>query len=245
MISNKKISGIYMILNIVNGKFYIGSSVNVNKRLLHHKNALDSNRHCNSYLQKSYNKYSLDSFLFSILETCEEKELIQKEQIWLDFHKTYNREYGYNICKFAGTSKGRVLTKEHRQNISKAHLNRFKNMSIEDRLNYTKIVGKRLKGISKLNEEQKIAFVKRMQSSKKWYENPEMLEKRKKLLRDIKSKPVLQFTKEGHFLKEFKNVEQAVISLGKPAKFSYCIGRVCRQAPKCKTYLGFKWKYKK
>lgn len=242
MINNKKISGIYMILNKITGKFYIGSSINVNIRLKHHENALKNNRHCNDYLQKVYNKYTPDDFLFTLLQECEQDQLIQKEQIWINFHHSYNQEYGYNICKVAGTCKGRILTNEHKKNISKTHLNRFKNMSIEEKTNYTK----RLKGIKKsFTLEQKIAFVERMKKSKKWYENPEMLEKRKKLFKDIKSKPVLQFTKEKHFLNEFKNVEQAVISLGKPAKFSYCIGRVCRQVPKCKTYLGFKWEYKK
>ena len=118
-------------------------------------------------------------------------------------------------------------------------------MSIEDRLNYTKVISERLKGIKKqFTDEQKLAFVKRMKNSKKWYENPEMLAARKKLYKEIKSKPVLQFTKEGIFLNEFKSVEEAVIFLGKPAKFSYCVGRVCRKTPKYKTYLGFKWEYK-
>jgi len=234
-----------MILNVVNGKFYIGSSVNVNSRMSGHKHLLNKGNHHSKYLQRAWNKHKEESFIFELIEKCDSEECLKREQVWLDFHKTYNQEYGYNICKFAGTSKGRILTKEHKQNISKSHLNRYKNMSPLELKIENNNRSERAKGIPRLNEEQKIAFVARMKNSKKWYEDSKMLETRKKLLKDIKSKTVLQFTKEGDFLNEFKNVEQAVIFLGKPAKFSYCIGRVCRQAPKCKTYLGFRWEYKK
>lgn len=50
-------TGIYVITNISNGKKYIGQSVDVEDRIAHHKSSLKHNRHENSYLQNSWNKY--------------------------------------------------------------------------------------------------------------------------------------------------------------------------------------------
>lgn len=52
-----KISGIYKILNIKNGKFYIGSSNNIKVRWSQHKTLLKNNKHENKYLQNAWNKY--------------------------------------------------------------------------------------------------------------------------------------------------------------------------------------------
>ena len=50
-------SGIYKILNKINGKFYIGSAVNFKRRFARHKRLLNINCHPNEYLQNAWNKY--------------------------------------------------------------------------------------------------------------------------------------------------------------------------------------------
>ena len=50
-------SGIYQILNTVNGKFYIGSAVDFTLRWAQHKWEFKNNRHSNTHLQRAYNKY--------------------------------------------------------------------------------------------------------------------------------------------------------------------------------------------
>lgn len=50
-------SGIYQIYNPINNKRYIGSSINVERRLKEHLRNLEKNRHCNDHLQSAYNKY--------------------------------------------------------------------------------------------------------------------------------------------------------------------------------------------
>ena len=47
-------SGIYIIRNTVNGKIYIGSAVNLEKRLYEHFWALRKNKHINKYLSLIY-----------------------------------------------------------------------------------------------------------------------------------------------------------------------------------------------
>ena len=56
-IKKDKICCIYKIINIKNGKFYLGSSNNFKQRVKRHKRDLKFNRHHNIYLQRIYNKY--------------------------------------------------------------------------------------------------------------------------------------------------------------------------------------------
>lgn len=77
-------AGVYQILNLKNGNFYIGSSVNVYNRFHTHKTKLNQNIHINKYLQNAYNKYGKNEFLFRVLEYCNKDEVIKKEQHYLN-----------------------------------------------------------------------------------------------------------------------------------------------------------------
>ena len=107
-------SGIYQILNTVNGKSYIGSAVNFRTRFRHHRNALRRGTHCNPHLQHAHNKYGPDAFEFLPIERCEAvKEVLEeKEQFWIDQMDVCNPEKGYNICPVAGTCQGRKCSPE-------------------------------------------------------------------------------------------------------------------------------------
>ena len=55
--SNTNNSGIYLIINLQNNKFYVGSAVNVRKRKNKHLQQLRKNKHDNQYLLKEFCKY--------------------------------------------------------------------------------------------------------------------------------------------------------------------------------------------
>lgn len=78
--------GVYRIVHIGSGTIYIGSSKYVGKRLLGHRRDLDRGRHCNAYLQRTWNKYGADSFLFEPLIKCGLEERRQREAEMLDEH---------------------------------------------------------------------------------------------------------------------------------------------------------------
>ena len=56
-------SGIYLIVNLVNGKRYIGSSVDIYNRLHDHLSNLKHNRAHNAHLQAAWNKYGDKAFI--------------------------------------------------------------------------------------------------------------------------------------------------------------------------------------
>lgn len=88
--------GIYKIENIVNDKVYIGQSVSIESRWYQHINALENNSHANKHLQNSWNKYGSESFVFVVLEECEENKLTEREQYWIDYYGGMNNSKNYN-----------------------------------------------------------------------------------------------------------------------------------------------------
>lgn len=58
----EKISGVYQIVNELNGHRYIGSSKNIQHRILTHRSSLRRNNHHSIYLQNAFNKYGDDNY---------------------------------------------------------------------------------------------------------------------------------------------------------------------------------------
>lgn len=90
--------GIYMILNKVTNKIYIGQSIDIQARFKAHKNDLRKNKHCNKHLQSAWNKDGEKSFEFIILCECEENKLNELEQYYILSLDATNQEIGYNLA---------------------------------------------------------------------------------------------------------------------------------------------------
>lgn len=99
---NKGKSGIYMFTNKINGKRYVGSSLDLSKRFKNYLNLsylLYKKESMN--IKKSLVAYGFINFKLEILEYCEPSVLVEREQYYLD---TLNPEY--NILKIAGSTAG-------------------------------------------------------------------------------------------------------------------------------------------
>lgn len=91
---------IYKIRNVVNGNYYIGSTVDSRKRFWAHRKDLRLGQHVCVHLQRAWNKYGEDCFKFEIVEQLDSKEaLFPAEQRWLDEH--FGKEYCYNVAAHA------------------------------------------------------------------------------------------------------------------------------------------------
>ena len=125
-----KIAGIYSLTNKTTNKKYIGQTVYLNGRKGDHLLNLRRNQHDNDYLQKAFNKYGEDEFIFEVLEVIEKLEsgandkdrLTEREQYWMDYYNCYDRECGYNINPSAEVNymSGKTHTEEARKKISEA-----------------------------------------------------------------------------------------------------------------------------
>lgn len=93
--AKEKICGIYCIENLINGKRYIGQSVNIYDRWKQHRSELRRDRHANYLLQEDWNKYGEDIFKFYVIVECEIPELDKYEIDYIG--KFQSCRYGYNI----------------------------------------------------------------------------------------------------------------------------------------------------
>ena len=96
---------IYKITNTINNKHYIGKTERDPEiRWKEHR------RHAKTLdlpLYRAFNKYGINSFIFSIVEECPNNELDEKEIYWIDFYNSYSK--GYN-CTAGG--EGGIKTYE-------------------------------------------------------------------------------------------------------------------------------------
>lgn len=115
-----KIIGIYCIRNLINNKVYIGQSLNIKQRIRQHKSQLNLNKHTNSYLQRSCNKYGLSNFEFIIVKECTIDEIDKFEKYYIDKYDSINKLYGYNLE--SGGNLNKIISDEAKNNLSKSHL---------------------------------------------------------------------------------------------------------------------------
>lgn len=89
--------GVYQIRNIGNNDLYVGSTtISFKSRWSGHRRLLRSNKHHSIHLQRAWNKYGEESFVFEVLTTCPQEYCPKLEQWFLD-----SLEPRYNIKKKA------------------------------------------------------------------------------------------------------------------------------------------------
>lgn len=162
----KNKSGIYQVINLLNDKTYVGSSKDIRSRLYvyYNKNRLISS---NMIIYKGLLKYGYANFDFKIIEYCNVKNLIIREQYYIDTLKPE-----YNLLKLAGSSLGYKHTEE---TISKF---KTRQVSYNTRLN-----------LSNAAKDRKLDFLTKTKIS--------LLHKGKKLTNLTKQKISLSAKKKG------------------------------------------------
>ena len=89
--------GIYKITNLINGKIYIGQSVDINKRWRQHKrNSQIKGHEYDKYLYRAFRKYGLENFSFEVIEECSRELLNEKETYYIQYYKANDETFGYN-----------------------------------------------------------------------------------------------------------------------------------------------------
>ena len=88
--------GVYKIINVVNNKFYIGSTNDFKRRKTRHFSELRNGRHNNKYLQAAWVKHGEQAFVFVVVEDLPEgSNLLAAENVWLIEH--VGKSHCYNL----------------------------------------------------------------------------------------------------------------------------------------------------
>ena len=89
---------IYKITNNLNGKSYIGQTIqNVKERFYQHCAIKCSQAVLNMAIHKAINKYGKSNFTVQVIEEVESVYLNDRERYWIKYYNSYNN--GYNSTK--------------------------------------------------------------------------------------------------------------------------------------------------
>lgn len=206
---------IYQITNIVNNKFYIGSTKNLRRRKNNHFNLLRKNKHHSRYLQNSWNKYGEENFIFTVLQNIEDATKVF--EIENEFISKLKPEY--NMMKNVFSHIGMKRSKETCEKISKALTGKKILDETKEKLRLYNLGKKRTPESIKKGGEA---------SQKAW---------------DIKNNyPIIAIDKITlEVYKEYSNIKEAILDL--KCKRS-CIIAVLNNHKNKKSYKGYIWKRK-
>lgn len=118
----RKVSGIYKIENKINGKVYIGQSVDVYRRLKKHIWEIGSN---NNVLYKAFRKYGIENFTYELIEECDIDKLDEREIYYIKKYNSYieaENSNGYNLNIGGGVNRGWNPSEENRNNFRNANI---------------------------------------------------------------------------------------------------------------------------
>lgn len=142
-------SGIYGIHNTANGKWYIGQSIDLDKRRRGHFLSLRNGYHFNAALQADFSKHGEDSFEWHVIELVVEGALDTREQTWIAQYRSTEPDFGYNLESgghenkhhseetkrhLSEIRKGRKLSEEHRKKIGLAGIGRHPTQETREKL---------------------------------------------------------------------------------------------------------------
>jgi len=164
---------IYKTTNLVNGKIYVGQTINKSKYYLG----------SGKLLHYAIKKYGRKNFKCETLCECEtKKELDKMEQYWIKQLDSTNKKIGYNIDPGGLGGVKRKLSEEHKQKISgtlkgRKAWNKDKKWPEE----HKQKISKALKG-KKKSEEHKQKISKALKGKKKSKEHIENFSKSRTII---------------------------------------------------------------
>ena len=133
---------VYVVVNKVNGKMYVGSTERELK-IRWQKHLVKVNEGSQCTLHKAIRKYGKDNFDIRMIEEYSTKDTMFAGEVdWIAYFDTYKSPYGYNDtpggeggntnggkkfseewkAKISASNKGREFSEEHKKNLSESHL---------------------------------------------------------------------------------------------------------------------------
>jgi group I intron endonuclease len=263
--------GIYKITSPTK-RVYIGQAINIDNRKKDYSDYLDKRCKGQPKIYRSIKKYGWKAHKHKLIEECSLDQLDERET----FHKIqFIETYGWKMAlfcdlydggggprseetkrKISNSTKGRIISLEQRQNLSKIHkgnkynLGRIKSQEERNKIsksNKGKIVSletrekKRMSMLGKKHTKKTKTKMSKASlgkaKSKQHIKN--MMKNRQVVIEGVKkanSKPILQYDLEGNYLNEWSSITEA--------KRNYQCDIQGMLSGRQKTAGGFVWKFK-
>lgn len=233
--------GIYKITS-PSGKVYIGQTTNFTKRKNYYKNGAKPYQ---IRIHNSLQKYGYDAHTIEFIEECLVDNLNERERYWQDFYDVIG-DNGLN-CRLTETKdKSGFISDESKAKMSEARQNRILTNKEKYRLKSLFLGRKHTEETKrKMSESAKgrkftAEHIAKLPQNQKGKYRPKASEstKIKQSLNSGKSKVVYQYTINGMFIDEYRNVSEAQRCLGIKNISSAALGKIPSSG-------GFKWSYHK
>lgn len=183
--------GIYKIENLINGKIYIGQSVDIQYRFSNHKSE-SFNPKSNAYdtaIHRAIRKYGVNNFSFEIVEECKQEQLSEREIYWIDYFHSFGN--GYNL-----TTGGEGVPAT---NIKEAQKLWDDGLSVKE--------------ISTMMHCKQHTIIRILESYDN-YNSKESYKRGRVKAGEKLRKPVMQYDKNGNFIKRYSSITEAATTIG-------------------------------
>lgn len=134
-------SGVYCWFNKLNGKCYVGSGINLTKRLRSYFNMKELQNNPRP-ISDALLKYGILNFTLHILEYCSKEDLLSKEQYYLNLlTPEYNvLKYAYSLLGYKHTEdtldklRSKIISDDHKKLLSSIHKGKTVNEETKNKL---------------------------------------------------------------------------------------------------------------
>lgn len=209
--------GIYIIINNLNNKVYIGQSTNIHQRFIDHFKSSAINQRP-YLLHKDIAKYGKENFSKKVLQYCDKRDLDAFEKKWIMEYRARGEQM-YNIIDGAPTN-AKNMTEMRRKQFSRMNKRNWQDAEYR-------------KKHSRLSSELQ----------KRRLKNPEYLAKKTKELKqytDSIKKLIGQYDMNGKLIKTFEGVREASRVTGIS---SSQISSVALHKKYRKSAGGYRWEF--
>lgn len=224
--------GVYKITNLLNNRNYIGVSIHIEERWEQHKKGKG-----NKELYADIKKYGIENFSFSIIEICDEEQMYKKEPYWIKVFEGYSKGYNKNLGGDTANLQAVEKTKKpiYCYDLNGNFIKRYDSLSEAERDT----------GVPNTNISRNAKGKVHKAGPFQWrYEYFSKIPPYKRTI-NFKNKPkgqaksVLQYSKNGIFIKEYPSGVEAA----KQTKTNASSLRMCCNGQR-KTAGGYIWRFK-
>ena len=120
--SNKIHGVIYILLNKINGKIYLGQTIHERARYIKHRSFDKIDSKPKLYIDRAIKKYGFSNFDYGVLadvydpdRKVVENELNYLEKLYIEYFNTTNNKIGYNVTKGGEGINGFKLSKKTKE----------------------------------------------------------------------------------------------------------------------------------